>query len=98
MAESLAVEVGQPGQPIAGRRSDRQPVRHGSADLLTARELEVAIFVARGLTNRQIAAELVITERTVAAHVEHILDKLGFISRTQIGVWAAAQPAPTVQF
>jgi non-specific serine/threonine protein kinase len=61
--------------------------------LLTEPEREVAAFVARGMTNRQIAAELVVTERTVAAHIEHILDKLGFASRTQIGVWAVAQEA-----
>jgi DNA-binding CsgD family transcriptional regulator/tetratricopeptide (TPR) repeat protein len=57
--------------------------------LLTRRELEVAQLVARGLTNAQIARELVVTERTVAAHIEHIHAKLGFSSRTQIGVWAA---------
>jgi class 3 adenylate cyclase/HAMP domain-containing protein len=56
---------------------------------LTAREREVAALVARGLTNRQIAEELVIGERTVAAHIEHILTKLDFGSRTQVGVWAA---------
>jgi non-specific serine/threonine protein kinase len=56
---------------------------------LTAREREVATLVARGLTNRQIAEELVIGERTVAAHIEHILTKLDFASRTQVGVWAA---------
>jgi len=46
-------------------------------------------LVAQGLSNRQIASRLVITERTVAAHIEHILGKLGFTSRTQIGVWMA---------
>jgi DNA-binding NarL/FixJ family response regulator len=56
---------------------------------LTAREQEVAALLARGLTNRQIAVRLVVTDRTVAAHVEHILDKLSFTSRTQIGVWAS---------
>lgn len=56
---------------------------------LTAREREVAALVARGLTNRQIAEDLVISERTVAAHLEHILTKLDFASRTQVGVWAA---------
>jgi DNA-binding NarL/FixJ family response regulator len=58
-------------------------------DPLTAREQDVAALIAQGLSNRQIAERLVITERTVAAHVEHILNKLGFASRTQIGVWAA---------
>ena len=41
------------------------------------------------MSNLQIAKRLVITERTVASHVEHILDKLSFGSRTQIGVWTA---------
>ena len=49
----------------------------------------MAALIARGLTNGQIARELVITGRTAAAHVEHINTKLGFTSRTQIGVWAA---------
>lgn len=55
---------------------------------LTRREREVAVLVARGLTNREIAAEMVITERTAETHVEHILNKLGFHSRTQIAAWA----------
>jgi predicted ATPase/DNA-binding CsgD family transcriptional regulator len=58
---------------------------------LSIREQEVAALVSRGLTNRQIAAELFVTERTIGAHVEHILNKLSFTSRTQIGVWFAAQ-------
>jgi len=58
-------------------------------DTLTPREGEVAGLIAQGLSNRQIAERLVITNRTVAAHIEHILDKLDFASRTQIGVWAA---------
>jgi predicted ATPase/DNA-binding CsgD family transcriptional regulator len=56
---------------------------------LSPRERQVVALVARGLSNRDIAAQLVITERTAGAHVEHILAKLGFASRTQIGVWAA---------
>jgi non-specific serine/threonine protein kinase len=56
---------------------------------LTPRQCEVAALIAQGRSNRQIGAALVITERTVAAHVEHILNKLGFASRTQIGIWAA---------
>jgi len=54
---------------------------------LTPRQLEVALLVAQGLTNRQIAERLVVTERAAAAHVEHILNKLGVGSRTQIAVW-----------
>jgi predicted ATPase/DNA-binding NarL/FixJ family response regulator len=55
---------------------------------LTPREQEVAALVARGLTNRQIADELVITEGTAANHVKHILAKLTLDSRVQIAAWA----------
>ena len=61
-----------------------------AAGPLTQREQQVATLIARGWTNRQIAAELVVSERTVATHVEHILSKLDFVSRTQIGVWISA--------
>jgi predicted ATPase/DNA-binding CsgD family transcriptional regulator len=55
---------------------------------LSPREREVAALLALGLSNRQIAQRLVVTERTVGAHIEHILDKTGFASRHQVGVWA----------
>jgi non-specific serine/threonine protein kinase len=56
---------------------------------LSPREQQVAALLADGLSNRQIAARLVVTERTVAAHIEHILDKLGFASRHQVASWAS---------
>jgi len=62
-----------------------------AADLLTAREREVAALVAHGLTNRQIAAKLVVTERTAETHVQNILNKLGFTSRAQVAAWAVEQ-------
>ena len=55
---------------------------------LTERELEVAALVARGLTSREIAERLVISERTADTHVDHIRDKLGLHSRWQIVNWA----------
>jgi len=55
---------------------------------LTAREREVSVLVARGLTNREIAEALVLSERTVEYHVGNILGKLGSSSRTQIATWA----------
>jgi DNA-binding CsgD family transcriptional regulator/tetratricopeptide (TPR) repeat protein len=55
---------------------------------LTAREFEVATFVASGLTNREIAATMVLAPKTVAAHVEHILAKLGASRRAEIAAWA----------
>jgi DNA-binding NarL/FixJ family response regulator len=57
---------------------------------LTAREREVAALVARGLTNREIAAESVIAERTADTHVSNLLGKLGMKTRSQIAAWAVA--------
>lgn len=54
---------------------------------LTRRETEVAHLVARGLSNKEIAAELMIAQRTAEGHVEHILTKLGFTSRARIAAW-----------
>jgi non-specific serine/threonine protein kinase len=56
---------------------------------LTRRERQVANLVAEGLSNRQIADELVISPRTAENHVEHVLAKLGFTSRVQITSWIA---------
>ena len=54
---------------------------------LTVREREIAVLVARGLSNRDIAARLVISKRTVDAHVNHIFAKLGLSSRVQLTIW-----------
>ena len=55
---------------------------------LTRRELEVARLVAGGRSNKEIAARLVISQRTAEGHVEHILTKLGFTSRAQVAAWS----------
>jgi DNA-binding NarL/FixJ family response regulator len=60
-------------------------------DCLTPRERDVARLVARGLTNKQIGAELVISHGTVMVHIKHILGRLGMSSRTQIAAWFAQQ-------
>jgi DNA-binding NarL/FixJ family response regulator len=62
--------------------------------LLSRREREVAVLVARGLTNREIARTLVVSERTAENHVQHILTKLGFGSRAQIAAWAVSGGLP----
>lgn len=54
---------------------------------LSEREYQVAELVAEGLTNKDIALRLVISRRTAESHVVHILDKLGFNSRSQIATW-----------
>jgi non-specific serine/threonine protein kinase len=62
--------------------------RRDSATTLTAREVQVANLIAEGLTNGEVAQRLRIAARTVDAHVEHIRNKLGLRSRSQIAVWA----------
>ena len=62
--------------------------RSASRSDLSPREAEVATLVSEGLTNRQIASRLVISERTAESHVQHILTKLGFTSRSQIAAWS----------
>jgi DNA-binding CsgD family transcriptional regulator len=75
------------------------PLRHRAGTLgaslrgdtpgpLTRREREVAALIAQGLTNRQIAALMHISERTAESHVQHILTKLGLANRTRIATWA----------
>jgi non-specific serine/threonine protein kinase len=60
----------------------------GPRPMLTRREAEVAALAARGLTNKDIAAQLFLSVRTVEVHVDHILTKLGFHTRTQLAAWA----------
>jgi DNA-binding CsgD family transcriptional regulator len=59
-------------------------------DPLSAREREVAGLVAQGKSNREIAAALIVSERTAANHVQHILTKLGFANRSQIASWVSS--------
>ncbi|MBU3067298.1 LuxR C-terminal-related transcriptional regulator [Nocardia sp. NEAU-G5] len=66
-------------------RASRRP--RGDSTALTRRQSEVAELVARGDSNKRIASELVISQRTVETHIEHILVKLGFTSRTEIARW-----------
>src|SRR5204862_6189657 len=54
---------------------------------LTEREREVAALIAQGKTSREIAEILVVNDRTIEKHIENILSKLGFTSRTQSAVW-----------
>jgi non-specific serine/threonine protein kinase len=61
------------------------------APTLSNREAQVAELVSAGLTNREIAEQLSISERTVHSHLSHIFTKLGLSSRTQLAVWADRQ-------
>ena len=57
------------------------------------REHEIVMLIAQGLSNREIADELVISPATAARHVANILAKLGFSSRTQVASWATRHDA-----
>jgi DNA-binding CsgD family transcriptional regulator/tetratricopeptide (TPR) repeat protein len=63
--------------------------RSGAEEQLTPRELEVAALVAEGLTNRAIARRLFISVRTAETHVDRVLGKLGFHTRSQLASWMA---------
>lgn len=69
-------------QPLTPRQAAKQ--EYGG---LTRRERQVAAVIAQGLTNQEIAEELVVSIKTVEAHVTRILSKLGFSSRAQIAAW-----------
>jgi predicted ATPase/DNA-binding CsgD family transcriptional regulator len=94
-------DAGQPGtagpspqngvHASAGHRGRPFSARGATDPALSAREREVALYIAKGYTNRQIADELVIAEGTVKNHVNHILDRLGYNNRAQVAVWAAEQ-------
>jgi DNA-binding CsgD family transcriptional regulator len=62
---------------------------------LTSREFEVARLIAQGQTNVEIGELLFVSPKTVSAHVEHILAKLGVARRAEIASWAAAINAVT---
>jgi DNA-binding CsgD family transcriptional regulator len=87
---AIAIALNTTPTPAAGTAQDCP---------LTHRELEIAGLVAEGLSNRAIAERLVLSARTVDGHMERILAKLGFTSRSQVASWvtnraAAGSPAP----
>jgi non-specific serine/threonine protein kinase len=79
--EALAYALGEEAEALPG------PLPGSSLPQLTPREREVAELVARGDSNKEIAANLTVSRRTAETHIEHILSKLGFTSRTQIAAW-----------
>jgi predicted ATPase/DNA-binding CsgD family transcriptional regulator/Tfp pilus assembly protein PilF len=94
MTEEQAVEyalseVEEQDAPTLHAAPEQQQPQDEPAKRLTAREQEVALLVGRGLTNRQIAQELSISERTVENHIGKILKKQGFSSRARIAAWVA---------
>jgi predicted ATPase/DNA-binding CsgD family transcriptional regulator len=88
LSTAEAVELALERQPRPGGPAPRAD---GPDFGLTRREREVAALIAEGLSNREIAARLVVAQRTAEGHVENILSKLGFTSRAQVAGWLAAQ-------
>jgi non-specific serine/threonine protein kinase len=81
--EVINEALAEPGEQIKPTtRADKEKYRG-----LTAREREVAVLIAQGKSNRDIAEALVIELKTVEAHVTRILNKLGFDNRVQIATW-----------
>lgn len=78
VAAKLMQEISQGGRPA-------------EQELLTGRELEVLRLIARGLSNKLIARELVLSEKTVKTHVSNILSKLHLADRTQAALYAVKQ-------
>ena len=109
--ETLAWLAEPEGLPRAGERPARPELppsetrAAGTGDPappggigLTHREQEVTILIARGLTNRQLAEALVVTEGSAANYVQRVLNKLGFNTRAQIAAWAVEHglgPSPS---
>jgi NarL family two-component system response regulator LiaR len=89
IARKLLQELSAPPGPPPTPSAPPVGVLDGSqVDPLTEREVEVLKLVARGLSNREIADQLVIVEGTVRAHVSNILSKLHLVSRTQATLYA----------
>ena len=93
MSLEQAVEIAlteiEPHNSVSVHSFVSSPHQAGKEDFggLTQREREVAMHLAQGESNREIAEALVVTERTVESHVTNILNKLGFTRRAQIRKW-----------
>ena len=91
MTHEQAVEYalsGEDSEPLAIPTPMRRPPNGAQSDVLSRREEEVAAMVAQGMSNRQIASDLYLSERTIENHVSMILRKLDLAARTEIAAWA----------
>lgn len=91
---AAAVAADSAAGPPAGAAAAPAPQPEASQDTgggLTPRELQIALLIARGLSNRGIAEELFISPATAARHVANIFAKLGLNSRAQVAAWVVGQ-------
>jgi DNA-binding NarL/FixJ family response regulator len=95
MAETARLTAEQAIAYALDERYAAFPNDRAHSSPLTPKEREVAELVALGRSNREIAAALVVSPRTVDGHLERILAKLGFRSRVQVAAWVAEQQAVT---
>jgi len=88
MSADAAVALAVAGPPL---ESENRREKRERTSVLSIREQAVVELIARGFTNRQIAAELTLSERTAEWHVANVLGKLGMDSRSQVAAWAVTQ-------
>ena len=97
LARQAAEEARRLDMPGPARRAEllMSELRHAiqAGNPLTAREREIVALISGGLTNRAIAAELVLSERTVEGHVRNTLNKLHLTNRTELAAWALREAA-----
>ena len=85
-AIAYALEEKKPRPASASKRTSTTP--------LSKREFEIAELVAQGLSNKEIATRVFLSERTIETHVSNILDKLAVNSRVEISSWVARELTP----
>jgi non-specific serine/threonine protein kinase len=92
IAAALAVLTVKVAAGLAWPRpAARNSTGSGGASPITRREREIAELIAAGMSNREIARKLFLSERTVDNHVQHLFNKLNFHSRAQIAAWVERQ-------
>ena len=102
LADEARATAAAAGAAVLAAAADRLTASFGAArpaapwHPLSEREFEVARLVAGGLTNRQIADQLVLSPKTISAHITHILTKLGAARRAEIAAWCATVRLDTV--
>lgn len=92
--QAVALALGEDDEPDSSEAASAAVrVQAGAPGGLTRRETEIAALLAEGLSNKEIAARLVISPRTAETHIDHILSKLGMTSRAQVASWVTEQQA-----